>query len=50
MQASEERVRFVHREKRRPVLTSVARVDLAPQVMGNELHPVTDAEHGDTRP
>src|SRR5712691_1180666 len=49
MQASEERVRFLHRKKRWTVFTSVAGVDLAPEVVGDELHPVTDAEHGDAR-
>src|SRR5260370_42087375 len=47
MEPREQTRRLAHRDQRRPVLVSPARVDLATQVMGDELHAVADAEHGD---
>ena len=43
----EEAVRLAHREQRRAVLARGAGVDLAAEVVGDQLHAVADAEHGD---
>src|SRR5713226_8325079 len=44
-----QRARLTDGEQRRTVLVGAAGIDLAAQVVGDELHPVADAEHGNTR-
>src|SRR6059058_1730569 len=49
LHAPKETVRLTHREERRPVLKGAAGVDLAAEVVGDELHAVADSEHRDAR-
>src|SRR5579864_319884 len=45
VQSAEKDVRLADRKKRGTVLAGMARVDLAAEVMRDELHAVADAEH-----
>src|SRR4029077_16858983 len=46
LKPTEEEVRLAHRKQRGTVLARMAGIDLAAEVMGDELHAVADAEHG----
>ena len=49
MEAVEQRARLADRDERRTVLVGAAGVDLAAEMMGDQLHPVADAQHGNAR-
>src|SRR6267143_6214715 len=47
VKAPEEPIGLADREQRRTILPRVAGIDLAAEVVGDQLHPVADAEHRD---